>query len=204
MQTLATDVQTVPELRRWIRDGGGIRRGDYGSRALAAREVRAEHGWLDRRAAAYSVDDWAAMIASGMPWFGVEDANDLHAILTDDEGPDYAAEYRRALRSGPREDEVRVRTGRALAMSGVVERVGLRSGDHGLWLAMSLCLADGTRIRASVPRGARRALEAAGIDCSQGTERALLGRRVSLVADVEPTADPRVGQARRPRRFAVR
>ena len=205
MTMLATDVHTLAELRRWIRDGGGIAPGDYRDGRLTGRENRAEHAWLDRRGASYGLDEWADLIASSMPWFGVRDADDLHELLVsgNETRADYAASYRRALREGPREDETRVCIGRALEVCGLVERVTLHAGEYGLWLAMTVLLDDGTRVTAAVPRAARRALEAAGVECARGTEYALVAHRVRFVADVEATDDPMRGRARRPRRFAL-
>lgn len=100
MPPLETTVRSDADLWRWIRGGGGICADEHRDSGLSGRENRRAYAYLDRRDGA-RLDELAAEIGDGMPWFGIKDGEGLFAWLSEyraqREQADVLAEYQQHM-----------------------------------------------------------------------------------------------------------
>ncbi len=201
-----TTVRTNADLWRYILAGGGIRVGEHRDSGLTGRENRRAYAYLDRADADLGIDEWADLIATSMPAFGVTCGDDLFAWLGEYQGAhaegDPAESLARELRQAP---PIRAPHGRAVEVEGIVQRCAKRLDCRGeAVLKMTVLLDDGAAVWSTVPRAAWRLMRGAGVDLSAGMRSLLPGCRVRFVATVTRSPDdPTFGFCYRPRRFEV-
>jgi hypothetical protein len=103
--TRLSDFSTEADIYNYIKNMGGLSRGEHWSKHLTSKENRANYAQLDRVKGGYSLDEMASIISEHAPQFGIHTGEDLWAWLQDYgvAKVDHMAQYEKWLQTAPEE-----------------------------------------------------------------------------------------------------